>query len=389
MPRFNLIGRDGEYIGIEQLLDWVRAHPLPTGRPIPVCIWGTRGSGKTQRLRQYCKERGLDLLTHHPAQSTTGGDIVGLPYREGDRTLHALPDWLPTESGHGGILFIDEFNRALPEVLNGMMELFGEGSITSSGYRLPDGWSIVVAANPSEMAAQGQVAYTVNQLDEAMIDRFLHYCPGIDAPGWAAWADKTGINSKVVDFALRNPTLIEDEEIGGLPEEIEAALSTSLRSLEYLAWLLPENEDVPPGLLPVIAYGLLGRDASEKFIHHWHDQERPLTFHDIVAGGWESKIERWASGIEESDLIQATNERLVSELVRRDISDPNRAHIARVIGYYLSRIEPHHRKEMLMSVARSAAAWKVPIEKSAEHYLANPQAPFPKQPPAIGPGGQG
>lgn len=31
---------------VEKVLDWVRAHPLPGGRIIPVCIWGDRGSGK-------------------------------------------------------------------------------------------------------------------------------------------------------------------------------------------------------------------------------------------------------------------------------------------------------------------------------------------------------
>ena len=188
----------------------------------------------TQSIKSYGKTRDLEVRTYHPAHDVNGADIVGKAYHdeESDETRYALPAWLPTEDdAPEGLLFIDELNRAPQEVLAGLMEPLGEGTIAQSGWELPRGWNIVAAANPSEMG------YMVQDLDEAMVDRMLHYAPGWDARHWGSWAQSADLPPEIIDFALRHQGGLVVTGESQLPLEIEQKLRTTPRTLEYMGAL--------------------------------------------------------------------------------------------------------------------------------------------------------
>lgn len=370
--------KEGEFVTIANLLDWIRDpnHRIEGGRVVPLLVWGAMGVGKTQQIKAYCRDRGLELKTYHPAHDVNGGDLVGkleIHPETGD-TFYAAPPWLPTDDDPPGVLFIDEINRAPVQVLAGLMEPLGEGTIAQSGWKLPSGWNIVAAANPSEMG------YEVHEIDEAMVDRLLHYAPGWDAPAWASWAARSGIDRSIIDFALRNPQVVSSGE-AQLPHELVSKLRATPRSLDYFARLY--EPDMSPGLLRVIAHGLLGREAAEVFEEQEQGPDEPLTLSDLDRGKFEHIIEEWTSQMGAGDdLVRASTDLIAATLIDQNpvSSDPTHEPTAQRIGYYLAVLPPHLRDEAYGIFSRSAPAWLEVCRDAAHiwiHHFAK-QAPGPQ-----------
>jgi hypothetical protein len=355
MRRF--VELEGEYVPIERVLDHIWDHPLADGRHVPLMVWGGKGTGKTQQLRQYARERKRLCVVYHPAHDVSGADIVGeaLLDEATGKTTRAIPDFLPREGDPDGVLFVDEINRAPDLVLAGLMELFGEGTISQSGWSLPHNWLLVAAANPSELG------YKVSELDEAMIDRVLHYAPGWDAPAWARWAaDKGGFKPEVLDFALGNTDLMEIGE-QSLPMEVDTKLGATPRSWEYFNALYEPG--MTEGLLRVVSTGILGRSAADEFVLKHGGEERPLRFSDLYEGGYESKVARWASA-GRSDLILATTRHMASGLIGLPVED----NMAQRMGKYLAIIPGSDREEAMSILVRSAPDWAGPLQDTCARW---------------------
>ena len=67
---------------------------------------GPMGIGKSDIVKQVTNELGLGFIDLRLAQMEPG-DLIGIPYRDGDRTSWAKPEWFPKE-GTKGILHLDE-----------------------------------------------------------------------------------------------------------------------------------------------------------------------------------------------------------------------------------------------------------------------------------------
>lgn len=167
--------------------------------PVPVCIWGTHGIGKTALVEQIAEANGWNFAYAAPAQFEEMGDLHGLPVIKGDHTTFAAPDWAPTEDGPG-ILLLDDMNRADDRILRGLMQLLQRGELVS--WSLPSKWQIVVTANPET----GD--YSVTPMDDAMLTRMLHVTMAFDAKAWASWAVASGVDVRGVNFVLTYPEIV-------------------------------------------------------------------------------------------------------------------------------------------------------------------------------------
>lgn len=337
------------YVSLSELLDWVRSHPLSTGRVVPVCIWGERGIGKTAMLESYARRHNLGLEVYHPAHDDSGSTIVGMPYidEETGETTYAIPRNLPTEPGNGGILFLDEINRANEKVLQGLMEILGEGRIGQSGWSLPEGWAVVAAANPPS------TAYATSQMDEAMYNRMLHYAPGWDGPSWVVWAEKQGLSRRVIDFALENPDLVRTGT-SQLPQAV--VQTTTPRTLEFMARL--EDAHMDQALRWVIAQGLLGEDAAEQYMLHCQDTEEPLSPREIVAGrDIEERISHWRAEHRSGLIIASTGRLLASLKGRLPEQEPQREVIRAGIARWMMMLDEQLFRDAVAAFAESAPAW--------------------------------
>lgn len=321
---------------------------MPDGRFVPVCMWGSRGIGKTQQLKTYTSARDIGLRVMHPAHLTKGADLVGIPFIDPQtrKTTYAMPEVLPKaddpDSARGGILFIDEINRANLEVMQGMMEVIGEGEIGQSGWKLPPGWLVVAAANPNIPG------YDVNKMDDAMIGRMLHYSPGFNAAGWARWAQGEGLPHKVMDFVLQNPDLVDSGE-SSLPPEVNPTLNP--RSAAYLAALYEQDMEIR--LLSIITTGLWGQESAEVMLEHHTDDTRPLTGAQVLAGSWEAMLQHWVS-TRRLDLIRASGEYMISTLQTRP---PIRSRASYAAARWLAAVPASAFIECVVSINESAPGW--------------------------------
>tara|TARA_A100001037_G_scaffold288903_1_gene300088 strand:- start:234 stop:512 length:279 start_codon:yes stop_codon:yes gene_type:complete len=91
-------------------------------------------------------------------------------------------------------MLIDDVNRADDRILCGIMQLLQNYELIS--WKLPSDWHIVLTANPDG----GD--YSVTPMDNAMITRMMHVTMKFDVSAWAKWAEKTGIDTRGINYVL-------------------------------------------------------------------------------------------------------------------------------------------------------------------------------------------
>ena len=153
-----------------------RANKRGTGEFVSILLVGNAGTGKTARVKSWCKEKGLHLVQKN-AQTMDIADIGGIysPNEDKTRAIN-LPngafDELNGTDGRGVVLFLDEFNRANSQVRFTLAQLIDEHKIpdaTEEGsYHHFTNLQLVVAAiNPATYGV-----YNTEPLDIAELNRF-------------------------------------------------------------------------------------------------------------------------------------------------------------------------------------------------------------------------
>ena len=87
-----------------------------------VLLRGAHGIGKSQVVRQIAKGFGLQVTDRRLSQMSEG-DMIGLPSTDGEVTRFNPPEWYKDACTHARCLFLDELNRGLVGVLNGMFQI--------------------------------------------------------------------------------------------------------------------------------------------------------------------------------------------------------------------------------------------------------------------------
>lgn len=204
--------------------------------PVAVEVIGDSGIGKTSSIIQLGKELNLDVVKLNLAQIEELGDLVGFPVRQfqmaanvvtkngpklvkkwvdeplvesyKERNFRATgksqmgycpPEWISDKS-EGGILLLDDYNRADVRFLQAAMELIDRQEYIS--WKLPKNWHIVLSCNPDD----GD--YNVQSMDDAQKTRYISANIKFDVDCWAEWAEDYGIDSRCINFLLLNPELI-------------------------------------------------------------------------------------------------------------------------------------------------------------------------------------
>jgi hypothetical protein len=353
---------EGEYVSFGQLMDRVRRHRRPDGMAQPLLFWGSAGIGKSMRVRSFATELDLAMKIYLPSQDNSGADIVGERIVEGGRTIRILPRWLPDvdKDGPEGVLFIDEINRGPKSVRDGLLELVGDGTIMQADYALPPGWQIVAAANPADLG------HDVYDIDDAMVDRFLHVAPGYDAAVWASWAtSQDTMHQSAVDFALTHSSMVEAGE-AGFPVELEARIKATPRALANLGFLIDDAMD--EATLRVVVFGMVGRKVGEVFIDSWLDWQRghrPMHLEQLLERDqYESILSSWSQRSDRNGLIEASNEHIIAGLLEKEPDE----HLVTVVARYLAVIPEEQSFQFLDSGARTIPDWIDPLRREMEHF---------------------
>lgn len=115
------------------------------------------------------------------------------------RMSYCPPEWIADKQG-GGILILDDWNRADIRFIQAVMELVDRQEYIS--WKMPQDWHIILTANPDN----GE--YLVNTIDTAQRTRFVSVNLKHDVDVWARWAEKQGIDGRCINFLLMHPELI-------------------------------------------------------------------------------------------------------------------------------------------------------------------------------------
>jgi len=156
-------------VNIKQLKESI---PFLVKANIATMVVGHHGIGKSQAVRQYCDEQGIGFIDLRLGTQDVG-DLLGLAdfkvneKGENVATKFMQPTWFPTDPDSKGLIFMDEINRARPDVLQAVFQLVLDKRLHE--YELPKGWHVIGAMNPSTED------YVVTDLsDRAFLDRFCH-----------------------------------------------------------------------------------------------------------------------------------------------------------------------------------------------------------------------
>lgn len=198
----------GINITTQDLLDILDQTPATQN----IMLVGRHGIGKSEILTQYFSKRGMKVVALFLGQMSDPGDLIGLPskaeYATGKngstvaRTEFIPPYWWPL-SGEPIVLFLDELNRARPEVLQTIMDLALNRKL--AGRLLPEGSRIISAVNAGE-------EYQLTDLDPALVSRFNIYNFRPTVSEWLLWAESERLDYRVVEFIQNEGVWLDGNE---------------------------------------------------------------------------------------------------------------------------------------------------------------------------------
>lgn len=255
-------------INIAELLRVLKK--TPAGQNIMLC--GKHGIGKSEILTKFYEEQGMKVVPLFLGQMADPGDLIGLPEKneKDNSTEFLLPYWFPKD-GKPIVLFLDELNRARPELLQTVMDLALNRKL--AGRALPEGSRIISAVNDGE-------EYQLTDLDPALVSRFNIYNFRPSLKEWLVWADAQGIDERIIHFIQRSPEFLE----GGPKSEVESNgldKTPDRRGWVKVSNLIKDETELDEFIRKLIA-GVVGVKAAGAFFLSLSD-DNVLTAEELFA----------------------------------------------------------------------------------------------------------
>ena len=226
----------------------------------PLLLIGLPGIGKTQIMEQISKECQIGLvsytITHHTRQSA-----VGLPFiqeKEFQGKTYSITEYTMSEiiasvyskmeeTGlKEGILFIDEIN-CVSETLAPTMLQFLQNK-TFGNQKVPAGWIIVAAGNPSEYNK------SVRDFDVVTMDRIRYIHVETDYYVWKEYAISKHIHPMILSYLELKPN-----NFYTVSTSVDGMEFVTARGWEDLSYLLYTYEKM---LLEI------SQDTIYEYLHH-------------------------------------------------------------------------------------------------------------------------
>lgn len=263
---------------------FISVAPLLPART-SLLLRGNHGIGKSQLARLIAKLiQKAEKLEEFPLidrrlSQVSEGDIIGLPSTDGNVTRFNPPDWYKQACDAPCFLFLDELNRATPEVMNAAFQIVLDREL--NGWKLHPQTRVMSAINSA-------AAYNVNEVDPALLDRF--WCIDLvpDVNDWTVWArtecpeKEFGYNCLpiVTDFISHEDVWLDPPKDGD-----PGNVNSSRRSWEFLGDALHHAgvaDEPASDHFYAICLGYVGLDASIKFVAFAKTQDNRFTGKDIV-----------------------------------------------------------------------------------------------------------
>lgn len=167
---------------------------------LPLLLIGRHGVGKSESLKAAAAELGIDFLCRDLSLMEPP-DLIGLPDTDKEVTRFRPPSFLPHDGK--GLFVFEELNRCEKHMRSPCLQLLTDRSLND--YRLPAGWLPMACINP----ASDDEGYDVDELDPALLSRFVQVQVEPDIKEWLAWASDNGVHHAVVDYVMADRTVFD------------------------------------------------------------------------------------------------------------------------------------------------------------------------------------
>ena len=260
-------------MNIEQMK--VVIKEILTKTDLTPCVVGHRGVGKSAGIIQACREMERRYVSLRLGQMEVG-DLVGIPFREGEVMHWSRPSWWPGDDEPPTIVHCDELNRAQQEdtlqAIFQFVEPPAEGMLRSlHTHHLSRRHKVIVSINPPDGT------YQVATLDRALIDRMVMLFVETDFHCWARYAAERELSGDVRQFLAGNSGLLARQ---GAPMELQ--VEPTERGWEMVS-LLRKNCRFPGDLEMEVYAGIVGKEAAIMFMRWLADRAgRPLAAAEIL-----------------------------------------------------------------------------------------------------------
>jgi len=257
------------------------AAPHVLAARYPIILRGRHGIGKSEVVYQI--EGDLPYtggVIERRASQMTEGDLMGLPSIDNTRgatvTRWNPPDWFKEACDRGVLLFLDEIDRATPEVRQGIFELTDSRKL--NGHTLHEDTVIVAAVNGGENSSE----YQVGEMDPAELDRYTVFDIEPTVEDWLTWASDKKVEPVVWDFINENRNHLEHASGNYEPGKVYPSRRSWVRFSETIRIM---REELSESELFSLTQGFLGFEAAIAFRDFYINHDRMVTVDDILDKG--------------------------------------------------------------------------------------------------------
>ncbi|MAW30256.1 MAG: hypothetical protein CMP98_15775 [Gammaproteobacteria bacterium] len=235
---------------------------------IAILIQGPTGIGKSHLVHAIGADLELPVVDRRLSQMSEG-DMVGLPELVDGTTRFCPPDWYARACNEPVVLFMDELNRATPEVIQAAFQIVLDREL--NGHKLHADTRVFAAVNVG-------AEYEVNEMDPALLRRFWSIELEPTHADFLNWAEGR-LTPVIVDFIrqheehLRPLAATEPGKVAPNPASWER-LDKSLRHMG-------EVEQATDVWYPV-ALGMVGVEAAIALVEFAKNWEQQVSAEDIL-----------------------------------------------------------------------------------------------------------